>query len=331
MAHEMSELDTAMYGSDMAAWHGLGTVVSGQPGAAEAILHSGLGWQVALEDLFLSNGIQVPDRRAIVRMDLTPDDVRRILGVCGKNYVPVQNTECFAIADALVGEGGAQFETAGSLRNGQIVYMTAVLPDAMKVQDDTLSKYLLITSSHDGSGALVVMYTPIRVVCRNTLNLALKGNGQRVSIRHTKSATDRITEAKRILKNADVAFTDLRMQFLAWAQRKIDNGFADAYLKCLIPGEKTRGSNIRNEIARLYQGGQRGASQEAVSGTAYGLFNAVAEYSDHKRSLHKRPGVSDTEVRFESATLGSGADLKMKAGALLTKALENRDVLVATN
>jgi phage/plasmid-like protein (TIGR03299 family) len=335
MAHEMGELDSAMYGSNEAAWHGLGTVVQGQPSAADAILASGLGWQVGKEDLFIVGGdgllLLVPHGSAIVRQDLPVDDSRRILGICGARYECVQNTECFAIADALVGQGGARFETAGSLRNGRIVYMTAVLPEAMKVQDDILSKYLLITSSHDGTGALVVMYTPIRVVCKNTLNIALSGKGNRISVRHTKSATDRLAEATRILQGADNAFNEIGIQLLAWAQKRVTEHFADAFCRTLFPSEKTRGTNIRENIMTLFRGGQRGADQDAVRGTAYGLYNAVCEFTDHKRAIRKTDGRSETECRFESSTVGSGADFKMRAGLLLSEALENAEVLAAAN
>jgi phage/plasmid-like protein (TIGR03299 family) len=335
MAHEMGELDSAMYGSNEAAWHGLGTVVTGQPSAADAIRLACLEWQVGKTDLYIlddnGNPIVVNDNSAIIRLDLPADDVRRVLGVCGSRYEPVQNAECFGIADALVGQGGARFETAGSLRNGKIVYMTAVLPDAMKVQDDILSKYLLITSSHDGSGALVCLYTPVRVVCHNTLTLALKGKGNRVSIRHTKSATDRMEEAKRILQGAESAFSDYGMQLLAWAQKRVSEQFATAYLKCLFPSDKTRGSNIRQSIYDLFSGKQRGADQDAVRGTAYGLLNSVVEWADHNRSVRKTDGRLDSECRFESSLLGTGADLKARAGVLLTEALENEEVLVAAN
>jgi len=335
MAHEMGELDNAMYGSNEAAWHGLGTVVAGQPSAADAIRIAQLEWQVSKTDLYIlddnGNTVLVNDRSAIIRLDLKSDDNRRILGVCGANYEPVQNVECFAIADALVGEGGANFETAGSLRNGRIVYLTAVLPNHMKVQDDILSKYLLITSSHDGSGALVCLYTPVRVVCHNTLTLALKGKGNRVSIKHTRSATDRCKEAQKILQGADKAFADFGMQLMAWAQKRVSEQFATAYLKCLFPSDKTRATNIRGAILNLFQGKQRGADQDAVRGTAYGLINSVAEWSDHSRSLHKSAGRSELECRFESSLLGTGADLKARAGALLTEALENESVLITSN
>lgn len=340
MSHEfVNGVDGMMLGSDKAAWHPFGTVVSGQPSAREAIIISGLaGWDLEMIPLWIvgksGQSIMVPDKFCIVRTDLTEF---RVLGTCGSGYIPVPNEECFGIADALVGQGGAKFETCGSLRANRVVFMTAVLPTQLQVGDDVLNKYLLITSSHDGTGAIVVKFTPVRVVCRNTLNMALQAKGSSISVRHTKSATDRMREAKRILESAGAAFDDMGVTLMAWAQRRVDNAFATAYIDCLYPAKKgektsTRTENIRNEVQSLFHGGQKGSGMDSVRGTAYGLYNAVCERTDWNRTLRDTGDRrSDAERRFEAATMKSGAIHKTKAAALMTAALENVDALVIAN
>ena len=133
MSHEIMELDNVMLGSGLEAWHGLGTIVAGQPDSATALRVAGLDWGVDLEQVLLSDGnggtIKVPNGFAIVRDDLDLSDPRRVLGSVTGRYHPVTNREAFEIADALAGEGGARFETAGSLRNGKICWMLARMPE----------------------------------------------------------------------------------------------------------------------------------------------------------------------------------------------------------
>jgi len=339
MSHEFVEgVDGMMLGSDTAAWHPFGTIVSGQPSSREAMVISGLaGWELQKNQLWTEgkNGrIEVPDRFAIVRTDLSEF---RVLGTCGSGYTLVPNEECFGIADTLIGESGARFETAGSLRANRIVFMTAVLPDAMKIGDDVLNKYLLITSSHDGTGCLVVKFTPVRVVCRNTLSMALSARGSRVVVRHTRSATDRMRDAKRILQGASTAFDNMGITLMEWAQRRVDTAFATAYLKCLYPAKDekevpTRTQKSRQEVMNLFTGGQKGSGMDSIRGTAYGLFNAVCERTDWKRSLRDMgDGRSEAERRFEAAALKSGVVHKERASALMSAGLESIEALAVVN
>ena len=132
MAHEIKELDKVMLGNSLPAWHGLGTVVSGTKTTHEAIELAGLDWDVETEQSFIEteSGVfkPVPKSRFVVRRDLARDDLRRVLGQCGDQWQPIQNREAFEIGDALMQEGGAKWETAGSLFNGQKVWMLASVP-----------------------------------------------------------------------------------------------------------------------------------------------------------------------------------------------------------
>lgn len=334
MSHEIFELDSPTYGSNKPAWHNLGTVVAGQPTSADAIRLAKMNWTVGLEPVLADNGqggfFEVDNAYLTARQDLAKDDSRRILGVVKGRYQPIQNADCFAIADDLVGESGARFETAGTLRNGRIVWLLAKLPSRITVKDDQLEKYLLLKSTHDGSGALQVMCTPVRVVCWNTLSMAVRGakTAQSVSIRHTSNARARIDEAKRVLGLADSYFNAQAemLDYLSGVQLPPEK--TRAFLQTLIPdpaegANKTRAVNARREIGSLYLGGQKGGNQTAVKGTAYGLLNAVVEYSDHRRTTRVGSGsVSKAESRMESVLWGSGADLKQKAVDLLLEQIE---------
>lgn len=139
--------------------------------AEEAISAAGFDFQVELQQLRTDAGLHVPRRRAVVRAD-----TRDVLGVVTRLYQPVQNREAFSFLNSLVQEGSLTFETAGAIDRGARVWMLATLPGVLRVRhsDDTTKKYLLLSNSHDGSSALRVFYTGIRVVCENSLRLALR-------------------------------------------------------------------------------------------------------------------------------------------------------------
>ena len=318
MAHLVAELDRPMYGSNKPAWHGLGTVVAGQPTSEEAIRYAGLDWSVSLEDFYTADMVTVPGHKLTVRTDLPGSDARRVLGVVRDRYTPIQNADAFVWADQLVGGAGARFESAGSLKNGRIVWLLAQLPEEIRVKDDTVAEYLLITTSHDGSKACQVLLTPIRVVCWNTLSLALNQAAAVVSIKHTASAGSRLDEARRVLGLARRYFEAAETVFNRLADVRLSDSHVRALTEKLIPNppepaSDTRARNARAEVLRLYHGGQQGARQDAVLGTAYGFVNAVAEYVDHVRNTRGSDATARQENRFESIHWGSAADMKRRA------------------
>jgi len=335
MAHEMGKLDTAFYGSNTPAWHGLGLVVAGQPTSKDALHLSGLDWQVDKEPAFFGDGsgfIQAPDCFFTVRMDLARNDPRRVLGQVGAKYNPIQNADCFSVMDALVDQAGMKFETAGSLFNGKVVYLLGVLPDHLQVKGDVTKKYLLATTSHDGTKALRILFTPVRVVCNNTLTLALSRlSRNNVAIRHTSNFKEAIEDAKIVLGLSNEYFDLQNITMQKLADIRVDKVFVDAYLKALIPqpkkddgtdGNGKRAEKVRNRISTLFFGGQIGADGEAVKGTAYGLFNAVTEYIDHERSTKKTKRITNAaESRMNSVFFGSGSMMREKAGSLLMRQL----------
>ena len=135
------------------------------------------------------------------------------------------------MADDLVGEGGARFESAGSLKNGRRVWMLAKLPETATVADEELTQYLLLSNAHDGTRAMEVLLTPVRVVCWNTLSWAIREAKQKISIRHTENHDSQIRQAKAILDDAESYYAATGELLHKLADTKVDNRFAEAYLQ----------------------------------------------------------------------------------------------------
>ena len=216
MAHHLAQTNgkTAMFYFGEAPWHKLGTKLENPATAAEAIIAAGLNYQVELVDLFTEAGTPVPRRKGVIR-----SDSRQVLGSVGTSYIPVQNEEAFQFLDALVADGGLRYHTAGALGNGERVWMLAKLPGHIRVNgtEDITDKFLLLHNSHDGSSPLRVHFTPIRVVCQNTLAIAERnGRGLGVSIMHKGDLETKVREAQKVLGLAN-KFYDSSSKFgLRW-------------------------------------------------------------------------------------------------------------------
>lgn len=171
MTHNLATTNdrTAMMYAGDVPWHGLGTRLAEPATAEEAIREASLDYQVELDRMTTSSGAPIPRRKAVVRRD-TGD----VLGVVGNAFVPVQNRECFSFLDQVVADGEVCYHTAGALGRGERIWLLAKLPNEIRIKnsDDVTEKYLLLSNSHDGTSALRVFFTPIRVVCQNTLTLA---------------------------------------------------------------------------------------------------------------------------------------------------------------
>ena len=245
------------------------------------------------------------------------DEAARVLGCVRQSYKVIQNVEAFGFATALLGQG-VEFETAGSIRNGKIVYMLARKPENIIVKDDTIGEYLLITNSHDGTRSMQVFFTGIRVVCSNTLHAAMRGAKNMVKIPHKGDIEEQIKLAKGILGLADKYFTRFGAMAVTLADVKMTKDNAREFLKTLWPdGESKRGitfaTKSRDEVMWLFNGGQMGGSQDAVNGTAWGLLNAITESVDHPAKITRTRNRNPLEVAFERSMLTSGANFKSLA------------------
>lgn len=216
------------------AWHNLGQIVQEYPTSEEAIKFVGLDYEVEKSPLFTkgagiiesSNGIEmidpaleVPNYFANIRTDNNT-----VLGVVGRDYQIVQNREAFSFFDSIVSVGdGILYETAGALGNGERIFITAKLPDCIRVGngDDITEKYIFLTTSHDGSGSITAAFTPVRIVCQNTLNASLKNMSNVVRIRHTAGAKQRLEDAHKVMGLANKLSNELESTFNHWAKIKV--------------------------------------------------------------------------------------------------------------
>lgn len=192
-----SLVENMFYTGRNVPWHGLGTQVEEAPSSTDAIRLAGLDWKVKQEKVYTENGIKVDGYFANVR-----DKDGKTLGIVGSRYQIVQNEDAFKFTDALLGEG-VKYETAGSLKDGKTIWLLAKLPNKYEILGDAVDPYIVFTNTHDGSGAVRVAMTPIRVVCNNTLNMALRQAKRTWSARHTGSIENKLDEALETLKFAD--------------------------------------------------------------------------------------------------------------------------------
>ena len=304
-------------------WHGLGKKLDQAATAADAIKAAGMEWEVIKAPvLYTPPGKMVRD--AVGHYVTARADNGAALGVVGERYTILQNREAFSFFDAVVGEKLAIYHTAGALGAGETVWILAKLPGEIRtVGDDISEKFLLLTNRHDGSGSVEIMFTPIRVVCQNTLNIALSDeNGKRAKVRHTASmglGIERVRETLGLLNSRFALFEDLSRQM---ANKQLGSKDLDAYLSGLFKTEAAEGSkraesraaNVMEEVERLFNYG-KGNNLPGVKGSAWAAFNAVTEYADHFRTVRGEKGLDN---RAKSLLFGTGADLKQRAwdGAL---------------
>lgn len=315
-------------------WHGLGTELANPATAEEAIKAAGLDWTVDKRTVFLNLSRQadgfeaIQGKKAIIRTD-----TGHMFNIMGEGYTPVQNREAFRFFDDVVGGGQAIYHTAGALGMGERVWILAKLPGEIRVKgtDDITEKFLLLSNSHDGTSALRMFFTPVRVVCQNTLNLAQsgRGKGEGISLRHTAGIRQNVQEAQRALGLAIKFYDTLGETVNALASKQVSSADAlRAFFQELVPDNadakrNTRTENIRESLERNFMSG-RGNDLPGIKGTWWAAVNAVTEYVDHERTA-RGDGQEELSNRLESQWFGSGAKLKAEAWdlALTSAGLSN--------
>jgi phage/plasmid-like protein (TIGR03299 family) len=171
-------------------WHGLGTMVLDAPTSQDALILAGLDWQVEQHDVFTAAGDLIPGYKANTR-----NTDNTVLGIVSDKYKVVQNEDAFQFTDGLLGEG-VTYETAGALQGGRKVWLLAKLPEKYIIAGDEITPYLVVFNSHDGSSGVKVAMTPVRVVCQNTLNLALSQAKRVWTTKHTENVMSRVQDAR---------------------------------------------------------------------------------------------------------------------------------------
>jgi phage/plasmid-like protein (TIGR03299 family) len=284
--HGLLDNDWMVSGHATRPWHGIGAVVDEAMTSDEALKFAKLDWKVIPTPIYTEGAVlasQLPGGQAVPIdgfMANVREDTNEVLGVVSDKYRIAQNADAFKFADDLMGisaADGARYETAGSLWNGRRVFMLINLPNEM-ILGDSYDKYLCLSNSHDGSGALKVFTTGVRVVCNNTLNMALQGAGRGVSIRHMSSMDQRKSEAVRTLGVASRYFDELRKFAEFLSCKKVD---VDALLNKLYPEDsnwshrqKKSNNDLKGVVLDIYNNKPDLAD---FRGTAWGFVQAIAD------------------------------------------------------
>ena len=266
-------------------WHGLGTMVAEAPNSKDALRLAGLNWKVLQEPVYTENKELIQGYKANVR-----DTDRKVLGVVTDRYKVIQNEEAFAFTDTLLGEG-VRYETAGSLQEGRRVWMLARLPREFIIGGERISPYMVFSNTHDGSGAVKTALTPIRVVCNNTLNLALRTAKRSWSMIHTGDISGKIEEAKNTLLLADEFMTALGQEFEDLRKIKLSEKQVLDYIKILLPMEENysllqkRGvEKLRADMKMRYFDAP---DLKDVGNNGYRFVNAVSDFATHSTPRRK--------------------------------------------
>lgn len=281
MAHNVE----TMFYTREAPWHGLGNRVEQALSSKEALQEAGLNWNVIQRSILTDNLMEIPGFKANIR-----DTDNQVLGVVTDCYKIVQNHEAFAFTDELLGEG-VRYETAGSLQNGRKVWLLAKLPDNYIISGDRVSPYLVFSNSHDGSGSIKVAMTPIRVVCQNTLNLALT-NAKRIwTTIHTGDIKSKLDEAKKTLLLAEFYMDKLGMEVDRLNRIKIQDNKVMEYIELLIPmpdnATKLQEKNVeflRNDMKLRYF---EAPDLDHVGKNGYRFICAVSDFATHVKPLRE--------------------------------------------
>lgn len=312
-------------------WHGLGKIVQEYPNSREAIEFAGLNYCVDKYPLFaftsdeaytsvlfkgedIYKSVKIPSHFATIRTD-----TNAVLGIVGKDYEIVQNVDAFAFFDAIVGGNGIQYETAGALGKGERIFITAKLPGYIKVgNDDLIEQYLFLSTSHDGFGSITAAFTPVRIVCANTLNAAMHNHSNAVKIRHTANAKERLEQAYKVIGISNKLSLELEQVFNRWAKVRITDSEVKKLIQLAMVPNKEVLHNLKtgkdDELSTIFKNmcdsvceyAMTSPTQgtETTKGTVFGAYNAVTGYFQNVRKY------KDSESKLKSILFGGTAQLR---------------------
>lgn len=304
-------------------WHGLGKELQNPMTSDEAIREAGLDWEVKKQPLFIEGGKQAEGWVGMVRQD-----TKEVLGVASPKYHVVQNRDAFSFFDEVVGKKEAMYETAGCLGKGERIWMLAKLPKSIMVfKDDIVDKYLVLTNGHDARTMLKVYFTPIRVVCQNTLNMSLQSASNQVSLVHRPGIMDKVKEARKVLGLALEFYDEFEVSAKALVKVKMNTRDTTEYFNRVLGITETEGEkvpqrklNIRTQLFHLFEKG-KGNDMVGIRHSAWTALNAVTEYVDW--NLKVKNQADEPSKKLESNWFGSGARMKEHAYDLALDLINN--------
>jgi phage/plasmid-like protein (TIGR03299 family) len=319
----ITETDGMMYVGET-PWHRLGVRLDGPATAAEAIEAAGLDWSVVTKPVYLRNlqsdsgYVEIDGKAAIVR-----SDTMETFGIMSNRYQPVQNVEAFRFFDSVIAQGEAVYHTAGSLYGGKKIWILAKLPEDIEViPGDVIQPYILLSNSHDGSSALRMMNTPIRVVCGNTLSVALGERGGFYA-RHTGNVMQKVLNARHSIGLAHAyyeMFARTVDQLVNTRMTEIDQHqyLQDVYrFKADLPYKDQPRSKIQAFESTVDLLSHSTNLVGGIQGTKWAALNAVTYYVDHEKAVRGSLDRRD-DRKLDRTWFGSGAELRQRAYELLT-------------
>jgi len=330
MAHNIGEM---FYFGDK-PWHELGVPLKRPADLQEALRYGGLDWEVETVPLVTREYPQseVPTRVAVARKDRAPGTPGRVLGVVHPKFRPLQNREGAEIFDSLFGRGERVYHTGGYLRNGEVVWLLARLPEDIQVNgEDVLETYLLFANSHDGSIAIDIRLTTVRVVCNNTLTLALQSPLSRAFRRAHEAPYDRLKADARAFFDFSIKQSRQTQDILRTMQsRTCDQKAFATFLAKLLPEPRrpasaeantavdrayeTRRDKVfesRKQITAVHSDGIPARGISPADENWWGALNSVTAWVDHVQSVNGD--------RYAHLLLGPGDSLKKEAYELAFK------------
>jgi phage/plasmid-like protein (TIGR03299 family) len=299
-------------------WHKLGTPLPEGVTAEQMIRAAGLDWKVELRP---ARGAQPINRKGefsryeVVRLPRpNTHETEVLLGMVSWRYEPLQNVKAFAFFDPIVGDKKAYFETAGALGDGERIWVMAKMPKVMEiVPGDECLKYLLLSNTHSGEGSVIVKFTSVRVVCQNTLMMAMEDGQKAYRVRHSKQMQFKLDELAEFLAITQEVFIKAEECFRQLAKIQMKDNRLEHYFQAVYPrseAQKNKGEKPQRwRFLRNIFESQPDLQLRGVRGTLWGAYNAVTRFEDYKLP----PQEEQPEQRLERTWFGGGADIKLRA------------------
>lgn len=295
MASGIMENDFIFSGNGQVPWHGIGTVLDGVLSSSEAMKAAKLDWTVEQVPVYSENNWAEPIHGFFANIR---SDTREVLGIVSERYHLAQNKDVFAFADNLIGNGNVKctYETAGSLFNGRKVFMLVNMPQGRIVEDE-YQPYVCLSNAHDGSACLQVFLTGIRVVCNNTLSVALRTAKRKLSIRHVSSMEQRKAEAFRTMGAASKYFHDLEAFASMLAGKKVNIGKVLDKLFPVSDSMSKRQINSNAEVKDVIRNLLKQKNDlQNFKGSAWGAYSAIADYRSNTEPRRKTATYADNKM-----------------------------------
>jgi len=272
-------------------WHGLGTMVEKAPSSMDALVYAGLDWKVIQKDVYTDDGSVIPGYKVNIR-----DSDNTSLGIVSDRYKVVQNEDAFRFTDDLLGTG-VTYETAGALHGGKKVWMLAKMPHRYIIAGDEISPYMVVMNSHDGSSGIRIAMTPIRVVCQNTLNLALSTAKRMWAAKHTENVMSRVHEARETLMLAETYMGELGKDIDALSRIKLSDRKVLEFMQEFFPvtsdipdAQRKNNQKLLDDLKLRYWDAP---DLSHVGMNGYRFVNAVSDFATHAAPIRKTSGYNE--------------------------------------